>query len=72
MRRNYRVMNKRKLNVWTIGHSTRTLEEFLGLLAGNEIKFLADVRGFPGSRKYPHFNPDVLRASLAQTEIECA
>jgi uncharacterized protein (DUF488 family) len=39
--------------IWTIGHSTRPLEEFLSLLAGSRIEAIADVRSFPGSRKYP-------------------
>lgn len=63
-------MNKRTLNVWTIGHSTRTLEEFLAMLTENEIKILADVRRFPGSRKYPHFNAEALDNSFAKAGIE--
>jgi len=34
--------------VWTIGHSTRPLEEFLSLLAGSRIEAIVDVRSFPG------------------------
>lgn len=63
-------MRKIELQLWTIGHSTQTSEEFLALLAANEIKALADVRRFPGSRKYPHFNTDLLGASLAQAGIQ--
>ena len=58
------------LTIWTIGHSTRTESEFLALLAANEIKILADVRRFPGSRKYPHFNQDMLTYSLDEIEVE--
>lgn len=61
-----------ELTIWTIGHSSRTLDEFLGLLSVNEIQALADVRRFPGSRKHPQFNQDALRASLQEIGIEYA
>jgi uncharacterized protein DUF488 len=41
--------------VWTIGHSIRSLEGFLDLLAENRIEAVADVRRYPGSRRWPHF-----------------
>jgi uncharacterized protein (DUF488 family) len=44
------------LTIWTIGHSTRSRDEFLDLLRSQQIHLLVDVRRFPGSRKYPHFN----------------
>jgi uncharacterized protein (DUF488 family) len=50
--------------IWTIGHSTRTLEEFFGLLAEYRIEAIADVRRFPGSRRYPHFASEALAQSL--------
>ncbi len=50
--------------VWTIGHSTRPIEEFLTLLAEFEIETVVDVRSFPGSRKYPHYGKDALAATL--------
>ncbi len=52
--------------VWTIGHSTRTLEEFLGLLRIYDVEAIADVRSHPGSRKYPHFGQDALAAALRE------
>jgi len=55
--------------VWTIGHSTRTLEAFIQMLQSFAITQLVDVRHFPGSRKYPHFNKDSLQKSLAQNNI---
>ena len=55
--------------VWTIGHSTRTIEDFLNLLAAHDIKMLMDIRAFPGSRRYPHFNKDDLSATLAAHHI---
>ena len=58
------------ITIWTIGHSTRTLEEFIELLAENEIKVLADVRSFPGSRKFPHFNREELSGSVETAGIQ--
>ncbi len=55
--------------VWTIGHSTRSIDDFIGALAAHRIKLLADVRLLPGSKRYPHFNNDALAASLAQSGI---
>jgi len=43
------------LTIWTIGHSTRLLPEFLGFLAGPRIESIADVRSFPGLGKYPQY-----------------
>lgn len=60
---------EQRLELWTIGHSTRKAEEFVALLAENRIKLLADVRRFPGSRRYPHFNGENLRAFLAHRGI---
>lgn len=56
--------------IWTIGHSTRTLEEFIGLLNSFDIVQLIDVRRFPGSRKFPQFNKDNLEQSLPEKGIE--
>lgn len=64
------MSDKKELKIWTIGHSTRSLAEFLELLDANRIEALADVRRFPGSRKYPHFNKAELSASLAEKKIE--
>ena len=57
------------MRIWTIGHSTRTIDEFISLLKENEIKMLADVRAFPGSKRYPHFNKDALAKSLSEQGI---
>lgn len=51
-------------NIWTIGHSTRSIEEFIALLKHYELEAVADVRRFPGSRRLPQFGEDALRASL--------
>lgn|SRR5690606_12775403 len=55
--------------IWTIGHSTRSLEDFIEMLKSYEIDFLADVRRFPGSRKFPHFNKEELEAALKENNI---
>ena len=55
--------------IWTIGHSTRPLEEFFGLLAGSRIEAIADVRSFPGSRKYPQYGKEALALTLAARAI---
>lgn len=62
-------MQSDDLDVWTIGHSTRSLEEFLELLFKNKIELLADIRRFPGSRKYPHFGGEALQQSLSAAGI---
>jgi len=55
--------------IWTVGHSTRTLEEFLLLLGVHSIGHVADVRSFPGSRRYPHFGSEALAAALTERGI---
>lgn len=62
-------MKVHDLRIWTIGHSTRASEEFLDLLKVNSIETLVDVRTFPGSRRYPHFNRENLRPSLADADV---
>lgn len=52
------------MRIWTIGHSTRAVEEFMSLLEEDEIKLLADVRAWPGSKRHPQFNRDALAQSL--------
>jgi uncharacterized protein (DUF488 family) len=56
--------------IYTIGHSTRSLPDFLGLLERESIEVLADIRTFPASRRYPHFNAEPLAAALRAAEIE--
>jgi uncharacterized protein (DUF488 family) len=51
--------------VVTLGHSTRTLDEFLALLKEHEVRVLADVRAFPRSRRHPQFNIDTLPQALS-------
>jgi uncharacterized protein (DUF488 family) len=54
---------------FTIGHSTRTLEEFVALLQKSGVDLVADVRSIPRSRTNPQFNRDSLPASLAPWQI---
>ena len=56
--------------VFTIGHSNRTIEEFIGLLWTNEVGELIDVRSIPRSRHNPQFNLGTFPASLAAAGID--
>jgi uncharacterized protein (DUF488 family) len=56
--------------LFTIGHSTHSLEQFVALLGRHDVKVVADVRRFPGSRKFPQFNRDALALSLPQTGVD--
>ena len=58
------------MRIYTIGHSTRSLEELVSLLREHGIKRLADIRRYPGSRRYPHFSRDALAVSLPARGIE--
>lgn len=56
--------------VCIIGHSNRTIEDFIELLRRNGIACLLDIRTVPKSRHYPQFGQDQLAASLADAGIE--
>jgi len=58
------------MKIWTVGHSTRSGEEFVQILLENRIKVLVDVRTYPGSRRYPQFNRDTLAEALKEVGIE--
>jgi uncharacterized protein (DUF488 family) len=62
-------MSGRK-NIWTIGHSTRSLDEFLSLLITWQIQSIADIRRFPGSNRFPQYNKEVLANSLQKEGIQ--
>ncbi len=55
--------------IWTVGHSTRTLDSFIGLLFHHGITAIADVRRFPGSRRYPWFGSEMMAARLEDEGI---
>ncbi len=59
----------KQISIWTIGHSTLLLEDFIARLKSFEIELLVDVRSFPGSRRYPQFNKDSLSQSLEHVGI---
>lgn len=56
--------------VYTIGHSTRTLDELIEALRAHEIRTLVDIRAFPMSRRLPWFNRESLEAELPKANIE--
>jgi uncharacterized protein (DUF488 family) len=56
--------------VFTIGHSTRRIEELLALLTEHGIRVLVDVRRYPASRRHPQFGREALAASLIRAGIE--
>jgi len=64
--------NKRSPVIFTIGHGTRSIEEFLAILGAAGIGRLVDVRTAPGSRRHPQFGRDALAASLESQAIEYA
>jgi uncharacterized protein (DUF488 family) len=55
--------------IYTIGHSTRTLDELVALLQEHGVTRLADVRRYPGSRRHPHFSRESLEVSLPATGV---
>jgi len=59
----------RQSTAWTIGHSTRPIDEFIGLLHAHQIGLLVDVRTVPRSRYNPQFNSDTLAQSLRDAEL---
>jgi uncharacterized protein (DUF488 family) len=63
-------MTASPIQIFTVGHSNRSLEDFLILLKESEIQTLADIRRYPGSRKFPHFNQRVLRNFLEAEKIQ--
>ncbi len=56
--------------VFTIGHSTRDLADFTALLQSQGIDLLADIRAFPVSKRYPHFNGEALQMWLPEAGVE--
>jgi uncharacterized protein (DUF488 family) len=56
-------------SLYTIGHSTRTLDDLIAPLQAHQIQILADIRAFPMSRRLPHFNRDSLEVTLPAAGI---
>jgi uncharacterized protein (DUF488 family) len=62
-------MTANSLTIWTVGHSTHTIEEFIDMLRHHQIEILVDVRHFPGSRRFPHFNKIAMHDALVAAGI---
>lgn len=58
------------MKIYTIGHSTRSLDEFIDILKHYDIELVIDVRKFPTSKKFPWFGKDALSKSLSENGIE--
>jgi uncharacterized protein (DUF488 family) len=58
--------------IYTVGHSTHSVETFIGLLRSHRIEQIADVRLIPKSARHPHFGQDVLPGLLSAHEISYA
>ena len=56
--------------IFTLGTSTRGMEEFIAILKARKIARVCDVRSFPGSRRYPHFSRETFSASLREAGYE--
>jgi len=63
------MKSENPIEVCTVGHSTRSSEEFGAILMTHKIKVLVDVRSFPGSRRYPQFNKTNLAEALSDIGI---
>jgi uncharacterized protein (DUF488 family) len=62
--------SEKSLRLFTVGHSNRSFEDFLSLLREFGIQVVVDIRRYPGSRKFPHFNRAVLCNLLKAEDIE--
>jgi uncharacterized protein (DUF488 family) len=58
------------VRVFTVGHSTHALDDFVALLREHAIEVVADVRAYPGSRRHPHFGGEALATELSRRGIE--
>ena len=56
--------------IYTIGHSTHPIEVFISMLQSFSIALVADIRNYPGSRRYPQFNKENLEQSLKAKSID--
>lgn len=63
---------KRKYKIYTIGHSTRPIDEFIGMLKGFHVRKLVDVRTIPKSGFNPQYNQETLGKSLSDEKIDYA
>ena len=66
---NHKIHQSAQRRVLTVGHSTRPIEEFVGLLTAHAVTCLVDVRTVPRSRHNPQFNRETLATSLELVHI---
>lgn len=57
------------MKLYTIGHSTRSFDEFAALLREHAVRTVADIRRYPGSKRHPHFSREALERSLPDAGI---
>ena len=62
-------MSEEPIEIWTVGHSTKSAEDFLRLLTSHSIEVLVDVRSFPSSKRHPQFNKAALEEFLKREGI---
>ncbi len=55
--------------IWTIGHSTHPIDEFIRIVKSFNIEIIVDVRSLPGSNKFPQFNKEILEKTLQENSI---
>ncbi len=63
-------VGKGMMRIWTIGHSTRPVEELIALLQEQGVERVVDVRRFPGSRRHPQYGRDALAEALERAGME--
>src|SRR5579872_5399797 len=70
-RQNEMILSRQgAFTIFTVGHSTRPIEEFIELLRANRVRQLIDIRTIPKSRRNPQFGSEALAASLAAAGID--
>jgi uncharacterized protein (DUF488 family) len=62
-------LSSHPVTIYTVGHSTRSLADFVALIAAHGIRQLVDIRSIPRSRRHPHFSQDALSASLRDAGV---
>lgn len=67
-----RANHTQHMKLWSVGHSTRSLDEFVALLRAHGIDSVADIRAVPRSRRHPHFHTAALERSLPERGIAYA
>ena len=63
-------MKTENKTIWTIGHSTRPFDEFAAMLHSFQIELVADIRSYPGSRRFPQYNKAALEVALPEKNIQ--